>query len=65
MLFIIYIYIHMGFQIMMEMEAMVARCPTGHICETYVIGQTREGRDQKVLKVGNKEKEITFYCRTD
>ena len=36
---------------MAEMEVMKTRCPTGHSCETYSIGQSFEGREMKVLKV--------------
>ena len=36
---------------MAEMENMVTRCPDDFKCETYVIGQSFEGREQKILKV--------------
>ena len=39
---------------MAEMEDMKTRCPTGHNCETYVFGQSFEGRDLKMFKVGRR-----------
>ena len=45
-------------KIMAEMEVMKTRCPTGHSCETYSIGQSFEGREMKVLKVC----QIVYNC---